>query len=256
MASAPFPGNMIADGRFYGSPLTVTQRALKRGGYPNVVARGYYGSNTKKAIWNIQKKAGLVPTGNIGRRVWAIIDAHFLNAKEKAQITAYVRQKRAEEAKAAALTSRSAKVGRIIDAGLVMISHAGAVHYTQSSLRMQGVRKKIRLPNYPVWEDCSSSCTWLYWQADAPDPNGFTPPYPGWGWTGTLRKNGKQVSLAEALPGDLVFYGPGPDFTHVACVLKGSGREARCFSHGSERGPLYVNIGYRPVSQVRRYPLS
>ena len=60
---AQFPGNMIADGKFYGTPLTLVQRALRRNGHTDVKAKGFYGSDTRRAIQDIQRMAGLQPTG-------------------------------------------------------------------------------------------------------------------------------------------------------------------------------------------------
>jgi cell wall-associated NlpC family hydrolase len=251
---APFPGNMVANGKFYGTPLTIVQRALKRKGYTHVKARGYYGSETRKAIADIQRRAKLPQTGNIGRRVWGLLNSYYLNNADKAAMTNYVRERNATRAAQAAANSPSGKIAKIREAGLVMINNRGQIHYTQSSLRMQGVRKHLHLPNFPIYEDCSSGVTWLYYQAGAPDPNGLF--YNGYGFTGSLVAHGQRIALSDAEPGDLVFYGPGPNRSHVACVLAGRGASARCFSHGSEVGPLYVVATYRPVAEVRRYSMS
>ena len=244
---------MLADGKFYGACLTIVQRALKRRGYKKIVAKGYFGSHTRDAIKDIQRRAGLAQTGNIGRKVWTILDGVYLNDTDSRAINKYVAAKRAAEERAAAAKARANVVGRIINAGMIMIAHRDVIHYTQSGWRMQGVRGRIHLPSYPTWEDCSSAVTWLYWQAGAPDPNGLS--YNGQGFTGTLAAHGWHVSVSDAMPGDLVFYGWAPTFSHVGCVMAGHGYSARIFSHGSERGPLYVSIGYRSIGSVRRYDL-
>ncbi len=258
---AEFPGNMLADGKFYGTPLTLVQRALRRAGHTDVKAKGYFGSNTRRAVEGIQRAAGLQATGNIGLRVWAILDRQFLNNDESKQINVFVGEQRARRAAAAATVRRAAAVEQIVRAAHIMIDNSDVIRYAGPGARarllakrMQGVRQGLLLPRFPIFEDCSSSVTWLYFQAAAPDPNGRG--YDGQGWTGTLVDHGREITLAEAAPGDLVFYGDGRSRSHVVCVMAGSGAAAKGFSHGSEAGPFYVNVGYRPVTEVRRYRLS
>jgi cell wall-associated NlpC family hydrolase len=113
---------------------------------------------------------------------------------------------------------------------------------------MQGVRERIRPPAVPRWEDCSSFATWLYWLADAPDPNGRG--YDGFGYTGTLCRQGRRVSILELQPGDLVFYGRGAPWGHVAIYVGGG----KVVSHGSEGGPYLLPVRYRgDVGEARSY---
>jgi len=120
------------------------------------------------------------------------------------------------------------------------------IHYTQSSLRMYGVRNKIRPPKIPYYEDCSSFSTWTYWGAGVPDPNGLG--YNGWGYTGTLVQHGNRTTNPQ--PGDLAFYGYGAPYHHVVVYI-GNGR---CISHGSEVGPLLLPVYYRSdFSHFRTY---
>lgn len=135
----------------------------------------------------------------------------------------------------------------IVAAALLGHAKRAAIHYTQTARRMQGVREKIRPPAVPSYEDCSSFATWLYWTAGANDPNGLG--YNGMGYTGTLCRQGRAVPLAGAKPGDLVFYGSGPPWGHVAIYVGGG----KVVSHGSEGGPYLIPVNYRPVGQVRNY---
>ena len=134
---------------------------------------------------------------------------------------------------------------RIVAAALFGSRHRGAIHYTQSGLRMYGVKNKVRIPRVTPYEDCSSFSTWCYWHAGVKDPNGLG--YSGWGYTGTLARNGRAVSAPK--PGDLIFYGSAPNFSHVAVYI-GNGL---CVSHGSERGPIVVSYRYRRVAAIRSY---
>lgn len=143
------------------------------------------------------------------------------------------------------------KRDQIAAAALYFHSINYRVHYTQGAGRMSIVRNKLRPPiplPTQVYEDCSSFVTGLYWIAGAPDPNGRG--YDGYGFTGTLAEHGKAVSLADARPGDLLFYGHGVPWHHVA-VLVANGRAV---SHGSEAGPLIVVPTYRSdFGQARSY---
>lgn len=110
---------------------------------------------------------------------------------------------------------------------------------------MWGVKNKVVPPKIPLYEDCSSFATWCYWGAKVKDPNGFN--YNGLGYTGTLANNG--VKTTSPKPGDLAFYGRYP-YSHVVICLG----ESKGISHGSERGPLLLNIYYRnDLSHFRTY---
>jgi len=135
-------------------------------------------------------------------------------------------------------------------------NHRGVVHYTQTSARWQGIATRRRYADgrYPNYADCSSMATWCLWNAltavagmDFPDiVNGSSWNY---GYTGTMASHGMHVSVGELLPGDCVFYGGGFPYGHVT-MYAGNGM---CFSHGSEIGPTFVPVGYRPISTCRRY---
>lgn len=120
------------------------------------------------------------------------------------------------------------------------------IHYTQGSSRMYGVRHRVKPPNVPPYEDCSSFVTWCYWVAGAPDPNHLN--YSGYGFTGTLASHGVQTYSFK--PGDLCFYGYGPPYSHVTIYIGNN----RAISHGSERGPNLVVFNYRrDYRQTRSY---
>jgi len=136
----------------------------------------------------------------------------------------------------------------VVNTALFGAAHEPTMHYTQSALRMQGVRQHIRPPACPHWEDCSSFSTWCYWVAGAVDPNGRG--YDGQGYTGTLTDHGRVVSYRDARPGDLIFYGGTFSVPGHVVVYIGNGRAV---SHGSESGPKIVSATYRPINHVRSY---
>lgn len=110
-------------------------------------------------------------------------------------------------------------------------------------------------PAVPRWLDCSAFVTHAFREAGAPDPNGYRPEYPGWGYTGTLWKTGRSVAVRDLRPADLVFYG-SPWLTggaaHVV-LYRGGGS---VFSMGSSSGPRVEAWNYRPVVGCRTYRLK
>jgi hypothetical protein len=138
----------------------------------------------------------------------------------------------------------------------LVINNRGVIHYTQSALRMSGVRGGLVPPKFGHFEDCSSEATWIAFVMDQaarkfggrfPDPNNLG--YNGQGFTGTQVTHGRQVSAAAGpICRTFCFYG---NISHVT-VKK---TMTRCMSMGSERGPLDENIWYRPVTTARVYPV-
>jgi Putative peptidoglycan binding domain/NlpC/P60 family len=143
------------------------------------------------------------------------------------------------------ISPRQKKINLIESTAMLGYTKRQYIHYTQGWLRMEGVRKKLHPPQYPNWEDCSSFSTWCYYVAGITDPNGLG--YNGLGYTGTLAQNGTRVTSIQT--GDLIFYGGGPPYTHVAIAVSST----RVVSHGSESGPVLLDANYRPISAVRRY---
>lgn len=139
----------------------------------------------------------------------------------------------------------------------LLLAHIDDVHYTQGDARWEGIDRKLRVVRheFPHHGDCSSTVTWLLWNAlthargtlNVPDlVNGE-----GWhaGYTGTLADHGTRVHGASIL-GDLILYGSGPPYEHVTMALGGG----MCFSHGGEAGPFKLGVDYRSDrAQTRRY---
>jgi hypothetical protein len=139
-----------------------------------------------------------------------------------------------------------------------LLAHPSSVHYTQGADRWDGIahHKAPGKPGLlPFRGDCSSTATWILWRAlhvlagQADRVNGTD-----WkaGYTGTLAQHGKRVSGRPGTRrvGDLVLYGRGWPFEHVAIIV-GPGV---VFSHGSESGPFLLPIHYRPdAAEFRRY---
>lgn len=108
-----------------------------------------------------------------------------------------------------------------------------SIHYSQGSRRFDALDHPRQLP---LFTDCSAFATLCYKWAGAPDPNGLD--YNGTGYTGTLLLNLDQIAVTDALPGDLIVYGPGPG-DHVVIVIE-PGADPLTVSHGQEAGPIKV----------------
>lgn len=142
-----------------------------------------------------------------------------------------------------------------VEAALLTIRKAPAIHYTQGDLRWQGINNELKAwkGQFPNYADCSSMGTWWLWQGldhfgvrDVVNDQNWN-----WGYTGTMLRCGRPVQHKENWRrGDLFIYGAGWPGKHVAMYL-GGGKVA---SHGSEPGPFLLNWDYRSdLMSVRRY---
>lgn len=150
---------------------------------------------------------------------------------------------------------------RAVQAAMLGYRNRGSVHYTQdASLRWEGIRQNLvaRHGQFPRHADCSAYTTWCLW-------NGLYVPFNvgdiingqhwRYGWTGTQAQHGRVIShVRNARRGDLVLYGPGAPFKHVAIVVDVSKDVPVVVSHGSENGPYLLPYNYRSdVGEIRRY---
>jgi peptidoglycan hydrolase-like protein with peptidoglycan-binding domain len=213
-------------------------------------ATGYYGPITARQVLTFQRKTrGLTPSGVFGHPTLLKL-SKFYTAAMRGELQAIARAHAVAKWQAAILRDRAQYARAAI---------AGRAHYSQ------GIERGF-FPNLvsgngllaPSWLDCSSYVTWLYSRSGAapsgisgrlPDPNGFG--YSPVGYTGTLARHGVRVSINAALRvGDLVFYGGGYPYGHVAIVVDAFRRLVS--SHG-QPGVRTVPFNYRPVSAIRRY---
>lgn len=154
-----------------------------------------------------------------------------------------------------------AEMRRIIARGCeLMLNHTGAVHYSMGPDRWEGITRKLLISKdqYPRHSDCSSSSTWLHWNAHVahfpgnPGRDVLNAAHWAYGYTGTLLEHGKTVQHEDnILVGDLALYGvPGTTGKHVAVCLGGG----KVFSHGSEGGPYKLDLDYRSdLMVIKRY---
>lgn len=121
----------------------------------------------------------------------------------------------------------------------------GVRHNFYSQRGLWDIRHAITGPSLGHRDDCSSWFTSIYWSCNLADPNGTN--Y-GYGFTGTIVNNWKQISRAEArnMPGAAVIFGPG-DGHHVEMAI-GDGTE-HTIGHGS--GPVDMGTFDLLSDQVR-----
>lgn len=148
---------------------------------------------------------------------------------------------------------------RFTQAALLGLHHAAEVHYTQDSRRWEGIAQKLLASKgeFPKHADCSGYMSWALWFALLPFKLGDIVNGQHWqgGYTGTMAQHGIEVlHPPNTRRGDLVLYGSGPTFEHVAGVVTHdkSGKPL-VVSHGSEAGPFFLPFDYRPWAQIRRY---
>lgn len=227
------------------------QQALVRAHFrpAGAKATGRYGAITAKQVLAFQRKTkGLAPSGVFGHPTLLKL-SKFYTAAMRGELQAVARAHAVAKWQAAML--RDVKI-------YARAAIAGRAHYSQ------GIERAF-FPNLPTgnallapsWLDCSSYVTWIFSRSGAapsglsgrlPDPNGFG--YSPVGYTGTLAQHGVRIGINAALRvGDLVFYGGGYPYGHVAIVVDAFRRLVS--SHG-QPGVRTVPFNYRPVSAIRR----
>ena len=161
------------------------------------------------------------------------------------------------EALAAGLSpqQRASAQAVVLKGARLLLENAAQVHYTMGPQRWEGIDDKryVRDEQYPSYGDCSSTATWLLWNALFAHL-GMADVVTGAGWragyTGTMLQHGRPVSESAVEVGDLVIYGAGAPGQHVTVCLGGG----MVLSHGSEPGPYKLPLRYRgDVLSIRRY---
>jgi hypothetical protein len=235
-----------------GNDIRAAKRAISRWN-PKVYKwrnfSDYYGPVLEKAVRKFQSTHGLKPTG--------FLDAITINKLSGAKNRD---GERAYDATALELAhsfcseyAQHELRQKIVDAGFFWYHHRASIAYSQA--RAYQLRKPPRIPHR--W-DCSAFVSNCYYAAGAKNPNGR--PWDGLGYTGTLISHGTAISITQAKPGDLIFYGfsagaPGfrrGDPTHVALYVGVVNGVPSVLSHGSY--PMhFLRWDYRTINQIRRY---
>jgi cell wall-associated NlpC family hydrolase len=124
---------------------------------------------------------------------------------------------------------------------------ANEIYTGDVNKRWDGIFDNIHPPSAPKYSDCSSAVSWIYWTCFGSGPDFINGQQWNDGYTGTLDQHGTKISLSQAQPGDLVFYGNPID--HVAIYIGSD----RVISHGSD--PVCnCPVNYRSdMAEVRTY---
>lgn len=91
-----------------------------------------------------------------------------------------------------------------------------------------------------IANDCSATVALCYFLGGGHDPMGFN--FEGWGNTDTLATKGEPISLTEALPADVVIYGPVGNTVHGALVVQADPTDPLTMSHGGSNEPAFVRV--------------
>ena len=127
----------------------------------------------------------------------------------------------------------------------LLVRENARIHYAQTrpmqtrTLHSLHLLQQALYSPHGVTMDCSESVTLLCHVCGLDDPNGFD--YDGHGFTGTLLHFLPHYSQPlKAKVGALVVFGPGSG-DHV-CMVRRPGSDPTLFSHGSERGPIFIKL--------------
>ena len=148
---------------------------------------------------------------------------------------------------------------RAVQAAMLGLHHAPALHYTMGPQRWEGINKRLiaRKGHFPTHADCSAFFTWCIWNGVLPFHLDDIVNGAAWkgGFTGTMAENGREVlHVKNVIRADGVLYGPGPPYEHTAIVVGHRAGKPLVISNGSEGGPYLLPFDYRSdVGEIRRY---
>lgn len=137
------------------------------------------------------------------------------------------------------------------------LHHAAALHYSQGVDRWEGIARRLRALHgqWPHHADCSSFVTWCLWTATRAWGLGDFANGLSWhaGYTGTLVHHGVPVTNGHYLLADVALYGdPFGASGHTALLAGELHGVPMVISNGSEAGPFFLPLHYRPDLLVVR----
>jgi hypothetical protein len=144
-----------------------------------------------------------------------------------------------------------AQRNEIVSIAEYLIGQASTIHYPNPDVRPGGLMSTRTIPSLEalkqmfgtgraVTMDCSEAVTFVFRLAGLEDPNGLN--YNGEGFTGTLLSHlPHYTDINRAHPGAIVIFGTGTG-DHACIVLEHDISNPFLFSHGSEIGPLKIQL--------------
>lgn len=207
-----------------------------------------FGTATRNQVITFQKRLHYKPTG-----VYNLVTHEQLVKRGGYSSTAkaglrYIYQGRLKQ-QHVLLVQHERRTVQIVSAHVAKVG-GSTLAYSQGSTRSY----LPPWPRIPPDTDCSGMATYILYQAGVGPAVGYYGPGSAVGWTGTLRYQGQRISYGQPSstaglqPGDLVFYGRAPNWSHVATYI-GSGLVV---SHG-QVGVNVERYNYRSVGEIRRY---
>lgn len=202
-----------------------------------------FGKATRAEIIVFQKRLHYKPTGVYTLATHQQLVKRGGYSKTAQQGLLFIVQKRAI-AVHTALVAKERRTVQIVAAHVALVG-GRTLTYSQSGSRSYFPA----YPRIPPATDCSGMATYILYQAGVGASVGYFGPGSSVGWTGTLKSQGTPVARGATLePGDLIFYGYAPNWSHVAVYI---GR-GLVVSHG-QTGVDEPPYNYRPVGEIRRY---
>jgi hypothetical protein len=160
-------------------------------------------------------------------------------------------------AAAPCFSDRSSPRDKLMITAWALYNQRANGHYSQDMVkRWVGISGGVCAPAAPVYSDCSSSSTWVYWSVFGRETDFLNGQSWSAGYTGTLSQHGRLIDLSAAKPGDLVFYGKAVgSISHVSIYAGKKDGVDMTISHGSDP------VGYYPIDaygslkrlQIRTY---
>lgn len=221
-----------------GNDVYAMKRALSRAGYGRgILITRKFGATALKRLVEFQTDMGIMVDGEYGMQTHKKLAPYYDAYGMKLMNDMYHR-----------LHDAPTAVEKMVSAALEIYNYCkltGLGTYTQSGLRMSIIRNRWRIPfrkGTHLYEDCSSSCKGICWEAGIPTPDGI--PYEMCeGYTGTISLHGFRVSVPVL--GAFGFYGSGHPYKHMTmCVRIEKSGLAYVFSWGSGL-PKILPYNYR-----------
>lgn len=202
-----------------------------------------YGKATRNQVEAFQRRLHYKPTGVYNLATHEQLVKRHGYSQTARQGLLFIVQKNAIAAHTV-LVDKERRTVQIVAAHVALVGGSTLI-YTQGSSRSYFPA----YPRIPPATDCSGMATYILYQAGVGASVGYYGPGSPVGWTGTLKGQGTPVPRGATLePGDLIFYGAAPNWSHVAVYI---GR-GLVVSHG-QTGVDEPPYNYRPVGEIRRY---
>jgi hypothetical protein len=154
-----------------GNDVWALNRALLAGGYLKGVVKpgAVFDEHTRRGVIRLQTAKKLSQSGLMGPKTFKALYPRY--DAFGAQLTQKTYRALHQQT---TTSSRQARQAQTLKNTRYRRDRRAQIHYTQSAMRMEGVRRKMRpVSKLSTHEDCSSECTYEDWLVGWPDPNGL-----------------------------------------------------------------------------------